>query len=136
MPHWKTMTDHNYLHAGDLQGRDVTVKIARIQAGKLEGGGGRKANMKPICYFVGKDKPLALNATNCKTIAKLYGSPNTDDWVGKSITLYPTMTSMGSEEVECIRVRPKVPEARAPQRDDTPPPPTPTDGDAATEPAS
>ncbi|TAK10606.1 MAG: hypothetical protein EPO32_14850 [Anaerolineae bacterium] len=111
MPHWKSMLDRDYIFAFDLQGRDVTVTIDRVTAGTLVGEGGRKSK-KPVCYFVGKDKPLALNSTNCKTIAALYGN-ETDAWKGKRITLYPTVTQFGGEERECIRIRPQAPSGKA-----------------------
>ncbi len=112
MAHWKSMTDHRYLCAGDLNGRDVTVTISKVEAGTLEGEKGRKAK-KPFCYFKGSEKPLALNVTNCKTLTRLFGSPNTDDWQGKRITLFPTMTQGPTgEEVECVRIRPKIPAER------------------------
>lgn len=108
MPHWKSMMDRDFIYAFDLNGRDVTVTIAKVTAGSIAGNGGRKSK-KPLCYFEGKEKALALNATNCKVIAKLYGN-DTDAWVGKKIRLYPTTTEMAGETVECIRVRPEAPE--------------------------
>src|SRR6185369_13027081 len=113
VPHWKSMTDRKFLFAFDLGGKDVTLTIERIEAGELEGEKGRKSK-KPLCYFreAKSGKPLALNATNCKAIAKLYGN-DTDGWAGQRITIYPTTTEMGGETVECIRVRPRKPTGRA-----------------------
>lgn len=108
MAHWKSMMEKEYLYAFDLQGRDVTVEIDRIVGGELTGEGGKKTK-KPVAWFVGKKKPLALNATNCKTIARLYGSNDVKDWVGKRITLWPTTTTFGSDTVDCIRIRPEIP---------------------------
>lgn len=110
MPHWKSMMDNDYLCAHDLKGRDVTVTIEKVEAGKVVGEGGKKSK-KPLCYFaeVKDGRPLALNATNCKTLTALFGSNNTDDWNGKRITLFPTTTQMGAETKECIRIRPQLP---------------------------
>ena len=116
MPHWKSMMDRDFIFAFDLNGRDVTVEISRVEAGSLTGQGGRKAK-KPVVYFAGKEKGLALNATNCKTIASLYGN-YTEKWIGKSITLYPTTTQMGGETMECIRIRPAVPKRGKSKPDD------------------
>lgn len=104
------MCDRDYLFAFDLKGRDVTLTIERVTAGELTALGGRKSK-KPLVYFKeGREKkPLAMNATNCKTVAALYGN-DTDGWVGKRITLYPTTTTMAGETCECIRVRPTVPQ--------------------------
>lgn len=110
MPHWKSMMDREWLFAFDLQGREVVVTIGEVKAGTLIGEGGRKSK-KPVVRFTGKDKPLALNSTNAKTIAAMYGN-DTDAWIGKRITIYPTTTEMGGQTVECIRVRPQVPSDR------------------------
>jgi hypothetical protein len=110
MPHWKSMIDRDYIFAFDLNGKDVVVTIARVVAGELTGQGGRKSK-KPIVYFEGKEKGLALNATNAKTIAAMYGH-YTEKWIGKSVTLYPTTTEMAGEKMECIRIRPSIPNVR------------------------
>ena len=105
--HWKSMTERDYIFAFDLNGKDVTVEISRVVAGELTSAGGRKTK-KPVVFFKGKEKGLALNATNAKAIASLYGN-YVEKWVGQSVTLYPTTTQMGGDTVECIRVRPSIP---------------------------
>ncbi len=104
MPHWREMTESDWLRAFDLQGRDVTVTIEKVVAGEVTGEKGKKSK-KPVLYFKGKNKPLAANATNCKTIARMYGN-DTNAWLGKAITLYTAMTQKDGEEMPCIRVRP------------------------------
>jgi hypothetical protein len=96
------------LGAWDLP-RDVTVTIAGVKAGQLVGEKGRTAK-KPIITFAGKQKALAANKTNCRTIAAMYGT-DTRQWVGKRITLYATTTEFGGKQMDCIRVRPQVPAA-------------------------
>lgn len=131
MAHWKTMMDHKWLHAGDLMGRDVTVTIERIEAGTLEGQKGKKEK-KPVAKFRGKEKPLALNVTNCKTLTRLFGSSDVNDWIGKRVTLFPTTTNGPSgEEVECIRIRPRLPNGSAASEPEQPvEPPTEATSDA------
>lgn len=109
MPHWRSMMDSDWLRYHDLQGREPTVTIVRVVGGTITGNGGKK-NKKPVLYFAGKDKPLAINATIGKTIEAMYG-PNTEEWIGKRITLYTSTTEMGGETVSCIRVRPRAPAA-------------------------
>ena len=109
MKHWKSMMEEkDYLFAFDLQGQDVTVTIEKVTGGEIVGDKGKKTK-KPLAQFVGKHKKLALNTTNCKVIAAMYGH-DTEKWSGKKITLYPTMTSFGGDQVECIRVRNAVPQ--------------------------
>ena len=108
----RSALDKAFLFSYDLQGKDVTVVIERVVQGELVGQQGRKTK-KPLVYFKGKSKPLALNITNIKTIASLYGSFRVEDWIGKSITLYPTTTNFGSETKDCIRIKNKRPGAGA-----------------------
>lgn len=111
MPHWKSMfDDSDMLFAHDLQGRDVTVEIEKVYKGELTGEKGRKTK-KPFVKIKGRDKKLALNKTNGRTVAKLYGT-DTAAWVGKLITLFPTTTEFGGETVDCIRIRPTVPQRK------------------------
>jgi hypothetical protein len=102
------MFDSEYLGAWDLNGRDVVVIISHAKAGELTGTGGKKSK-KPIVYFQGKKKGMALNKTNMRIVANLYGY-DTSQWKGKPIALYPTRTSFGGVEMDCIRIRPTAPQ--------------------------
>ena len=107
---YRSLYDKDFIGAWDLQGGDLTVTIKKVKGGELTSVGGRKSK-KPIVFMAHTEKGFALNATNGKTIASLYGN-FTEKWVGKQITLYKSMTRSpdGSGDVECIRVRPTVPE--------------------------
>jgi hypothetical protein len=104
----RSMYDKEFLYAYDLQGRDVTVVIAKVTQGKLVGTGG-KSSKKPVVYFKGKEKGLGLCITNARTIAAIYGGFEVDKWIGKAITLFPTTTTFGGATVDCIRIRPNKP---------------------------
>lgn len=130
MAHYKTMFEAtDMLFAHDLGGREVTVEIAKVYAGELMGEKGRKTR-KPFLVFAGKsgEKKLALNKTNGKTVAKLYGT-DTDKWIGKRVTLYPTTTDFGGETVDCIRIKPTVPKSSAQKPVETKPADIDQDGD-------
>jgi hypothetical protein len=109
----RSLFDKAYLYAYDLQGRDVTVTIVKVVGGTLTGSGG-KSNKKPIIFFKGKEKGLALNITNARTIAAMYGNSfKAEDWIGKRITLYPSKTDFGPQkDLDCIRIRPTIPGAK------------------------
>src|SRR6185295_5431479 len=99
MPDVRTMFDKQYLYAYDLQGRDVTVTISKVVGGTLVGTGG-KSNRKPIIFFQGHQKGPALNITNARTIAAMYGASfKSEDWIGKRVTLYPSPTTIAKDEV-------------------------------------
>lgn len=122
----RKLYDKAYIYSYDLEGRDVTVTIESVVGGTLVGTGGTK-NKKPIVKFKGTEKGLALNITNARVIAGLYGGFESEQWIGKRITLYPTTTTFGSQTVECIRIRNVIPKGKAEAiRSDVPPPVEPT----------
>ena len=125
------MMQKEFLYAFDLDGKSVTVTIERVKGGELTGEGGKKTK-KPLCYFKGSKtgKPLALNSTNCKAIAGMYGN-DTDAWIGKRITIFPTTTNFGADIVDCIRVKPGIPTGK-----DAAPPPESNAADEQPEPGS
>ena len=108
MTHYKSMMESPYVGAWDLNEKDVTVTIDRVEKGLVKSKEKPKGDKKPIIFFVGKEKPFVANVTNCKTIAGMYG-PQVEQWRGKKITLFATTTESGGQTVDCIRVRPKVP---------------------------
>jgi len=104
MPDFNKMFDESpYAAAHDLTG-DVIVEVVKVVPGELTGEGGIKSK-KPLLYLKGKKKPWAACKTDCRRIAKMSGSPNTDDWTGMRVTLYPTTTKLKGETVPCIRCR-------------------------------
>lgn len=104
---YRLMFPSDYIAAPDLMGRDAPVVIESVKVENLKMAGG-KSEDKPVVRFVGKKKALVLNKTNARTIAKLHGN-QTDEWVGKGVTLYPTTTTFGRETVDCLRIRPTAP---------------------------
>lgn len=126
MDYRKMYDDKEHLYAFDLDGypagRDGrperTLEIAGVSRGELTGEKNRKTK-KPMVSFVGEVKKLALNKTNGRAVAALYGT-DTDAWVGERITIFATTTEFGGETVDCIRVRPQRPERTdgAPPRND------------------
>lgn len=96
------------LKAGDLEGNEVTLTIKGYDAKEFDEkdqktGRTYKA-IKPIFSFEESEKTFVCNKTNRNAIAYAYGK-EMDDWVGKQITLYPTMVEFGGNMVEAIRVR-------------------------------
>lgn len=115
----RQMFDSAYVGNWDLQGKDQVVTIARIVPGELAKAGTSKKDKAPIMFFEGKEKGMVLNKTNMKAIASIVGSFKVKDWIGHSITIFPTTCSFGPNVVDCIRVRPTAPKGangkRAPE---------------------
>lgn len=105
--HWKKLVDPRYIGAYALpNGNDLVVTIEVVRSEEITMMGGKK-EVHSIMYLKGQ-KPMILNATNSKSIHKLYG-PYIEDWMGKQITLYGSTAKLGGELVECLRIRPSIP---------------------------
>lgn len=103
MADFRLLFPTDYIAAHDLRSKDVTktIKSVVVEELRLTGGGKEK---KPVLTFSDTKKKLVLNKTNAKTIAALYGN-DTNTWIGKPITLYPTTTAFGRNTVDCVRIR-------------------------------
>lgn len=107
MAHWRKHMDSNYIGSWDIDG-EWTGTISAVTGEEVQNAQGK--SKKPLISFEEAKKGLVANTTICKTIATMYGSNDTADWVGKKITLYvTTISAFGEDGVECIRVRPQVP---------------------------
>lgn len=105
--HWKKLSNPEYIGAYWLpEGEDVTVVIDYVVREMITGTGGKKEECT-VAHLKGGVKPFILNATNSKTIAKLYGN-FIEDWVGKPITLFASTARLAGDTVECLRIRPVV----------------------------
>lgn len=110
---WRKMFDANYVGAWDLhQDRDTVMTIESVTAGQLLNPATKEKSRKAIIKFRGAEKLFACNKTNANMIAKLFGTNETSQWIGKRIALYPTKTQVGRETKDCIRVRPRLPNAK------------------------
>lgn len=109
--HWKKMTNTNYFGSWDLDGKDMIVRIVEVKQEMIQNAQGREE--KPVAYLDGGLKPLILNTTNLKAIAKALGSPYIEDWAGRKIQLYTEKVAAFGEITEAVRVRDFDPEAAA-----------------------
>jgi len=115
MPSYKTAFG-SWLKTEDLQGRAAKVVIEAVAVEEVKGEDGTEKKL--IAHFMGKDKALILNRTNCESLEAICGSDDYGRWAGHAIVLYPTTTKFGAKTVPCLRVR-------AVQSVAPPPPPPP-----------
>ena len=102
MPNINDVFPSKTLRAEDLEGQEHTLTISHVTIETL--GQGRDAQDKPVVYFTNEDRGFVLNKTNASVIAEMYG-PETDDWTGKQITIFPTQVDFQGKVVDAIRVR-------------------------------
>ena len=91
-----------HLDAADLGGKDVVVTIKNVAFTVV----GEAKERKGALVFNEFERPMVINRTNIKRLIELHGS-ETDAWIGKQITLYPSEASFQGNTVPCIRVRGK-----------------------------
>jgi len=96
-----------YMTAADFEDGDVTATITSAEIEMI--GMGADASQKIILGLKGIKKPIVINRTNANTIAKVTGSDDTDDWIGKRITLGSSEVEFKGDLVMSIRVRLKKP---------------------------
>ena len=95
-----------YIKASDLQGKEVTVTIDRVEMEVL--GEGANQQNKPVIYFQGKERGMVCNKTNANSISAAYGFES-NDWRGKQIVLFAAWIEFQGKSDWAIRVRPPTP---------------------------
>lgn len=106
MAHWKKHFDYRFLSGDELTG-EITVKIDRVVDEEVFNPSSNSKENALAVYFVGAKKGIVLNKTNAKTIAKVVGSPKTEDWIGKQIIIYPKDGKFFGEQMQVVRVKMK-----------------------------
>jgi hypothetical protein len=104
MPKISEMRESKFLKQSDIgEGARMTVSGCERHNVAKEGA---DPELKWCLEFEQTDKPLVLNSTNIQLCAKIFGSDDTDEWVGKPIVLYvdPNI-SYGGKITGGIRVR-------------------------------
>ena len=80
----------NYLGSWDLYdspNQKIQVTIAKVQDEEVINQG--KKETATVCYFVERQyKPMILNVTNKKTLAKLFKTTRSENYIGKRIEMH------------------------------------------------
>ena len=115
--HFKKLQNPDFLGAYSLDdGKDIILTIDYVRQEKVTGSDG-KSEECIVCHWKEQQKPMILNSTNCKMIAKLIGSPYIEDWSGKKIQIGSERVKAFGDVVDALRVRkflPKQTESSAP----------------------
>lgn len=126
MPRTSEMRESKFLKQTDVgAGALMTVEGCERHNVAKEGA---EPEMKWCLTFAESDKPLVLNSTNIQLCERVFGSDDTDAWVGKKIVLYtdPNVSYAG-KITGGIRVR--APKVKGPIAAPPPPPVELTDDD-------
>jgi len=108
--HWKKLNNPNFIGAYELMGvtDELTVKITKVikESVKNMNGGDEDCTVA----YLENQKPMILNATNCKTIAKIYNTPYIEDWAGLKITLIVQQVKAFGDIVDALRIKQAIPQ--------------------------
>lgn len=108
--HWKLLTNPDYLGAYAFEaGEEKVGTIDYVREESVTGADGKKDDCT-VAHFKERDlKPLILNATNCKAITKLYGTPFIEEWAGKAIVMRVQKVKAFGDVVDAVRIKPEIP---------------------------
>ncbi len=104
MPNINQMIESKYLKQSDVDGEvEVTiVKIGQLNVARDD----EQPEMKWAARFQELPKPMVLNSTNLQLLAKACGSEESDDWIGKKVTIYADPNvSFGGKLVGGLRIK-------------------------------
>ena len=113
--HWRkilTRTNKHMLFCEDLGpvGTKVDVEISDVTIEKVRNEDG--ISEMPALSFSGAKKRFGCNKGNSKTMAKLCGTEDPNQW-GGWITLVVVSEKIAGEPTDCIRIAPKRPAPKA-----------------------
>jgi len=118
--HYRKVFKSDHLGSADLEEMIEEQKqlIFTIKEVKQEYGtkvAGKKIDAN-ICYFKEGIKPLVLNSTNSKQVAKFANSKFVEDWANLTIELFiDSSVKMKGEIVGGVRIRPTQPVIKKPE---------------------
>lgn len=114
--------ESDYLGAEDIEpGTEPTLTISALYNGLITLARGKERHdvvafkEEKVPGSINQVRPLVLNATNRKTLRKIYKNVTAENLVGKQITLYlePNVRDPSTgDKVDGIRIRPRVPVAK------------------------
>ncbi len=109
LTHWKKLHNPDYLGAYSLDAggtyKDLIVTIKNVKMEEVTGSDGKKENCMVMRFVENGIKPMIVNATNAKTLTKLFGTPYIENWAGRKIQLFVDKVKAFGDIVEALRIR-------------------------------
>lgn len=100
-----------YLGSWDCTEGELILTIADFKEEVIEGDKGRKES-KCVMYFAEKDvRPMVVNLTNRKMLAKLYHTTDSNKLKGKLVKIGTERVRAFGAEHDALRIRPVIPTA-------------------------
>lgn len=107
--HWKKLTNPNYLGAYSLDdGNDIVLTIREVKMEPVIGSDGKREDCA-VCYWMENEKPMIMNTTNLKMVAKLTGSPYIEKWPGTAVKIGTEKVRAFGTVTDALRIRDEKP---------------------------
>lgn len=106
---WSEALDPNYVNSellGEV-GTEKVVTITEVEKDAEYYDQQTHSTKKGLAIHFKEAKPLLANATNTKTLMRLFGGANEDvsKCYGQKVILYVTTTKVAGKVVNCIRIK-------------------------------
>lgn len=111
--HWKKLQHPDFFGAYCLpDGKDMNITIEQVIEKEVTNTDGKKE----VCAVavLKNQKPMILNVTNSKMLAKLSGSNFIEDWKGLTVTAYVAQVKAFGDTVDAVRFRSRLPKIEIP----------------------
>ena len=116
---WKKLMNPDYLGAYSLDDgngnyTDIVATIQHVKVENVIGPDGKKEDC-PVAHFAERNlKPMILNATNMKTLEKLFRSKYIEDWSARKIQIGVESVKAFGDVVDALRIRKYLPRESGP----------------------
>lgn len=116
--HWKKLHNPDFLGAYSLDNgngfNELNVQFTSVRNEEVAGVDGKKADC--IVGQIKGQKPMILNATNCKKLTKIFKSVYIEDWTTGQVTIYVDKVKAFGEIHDALRIKEYKPPVINPNR--------------------
>ena len=103
--HWKKLTNPLYIGSHDIEpGSELKIIFDTVSKEIVKGPDGKQEECI-VAKLSNAKKPLILNKTNCKIIAKVLETPYIEQWKGRAVLMYVAKVKAFGEVVDAIRIK-------------------------------
>jgi hypothetical protein len=94
-----------YFNAAMLKAKPLVLTIEEERLEEIEDRKSGKTLNKSVLHFKETETKLILNGINFDLVAEVTREPDSANWGGHNIELFCDRTTVGSDRVDCVRVR-------------------------------
>ena len=103
--HLNEIFPKRYASAEELQGKEVTLTIARVVPEKMRPNPKSPEVQKFVVYFREARKGIVMGKSLAYQYAEILGSEETNDWAGKVVTLTSGLMDVAGRKVLTFQAR-------------------------------